>query len=299
VESAVKIGGLPIYVSAGITEDSVQRRWRADLRTSAVAAVMGVAVILLLTAIALRRCRREEEAGTALRDLNATLEGRVRERTLELEKTGERLSHLLEQKEALLREIVHRVKNSLQLACALLRLQGRASGNDAVAKQLDEAAIRITSIAQVHNRLYQSPDVRTVSVASYVAALCRDLETSLAANERQIAVECAVDPIDGSPDRVVLLGVIITELVTNAFKFAFAGRDSGRVRVEVRRRPEGGLSAVVADDGIGLAANAEPSGFGSHMVGGLLEQLDGAMTVQADEKGTRIELSLKSLGEPA
>lgn len=300
LESAVKIDGLPVYVSAAITDETVQRRWRADLRMPAAAAVMAVTVILLLTGIALRRCRREEEAGAALRDLNATLEGRVRERTQELEKTGERLSHLLEQKETLLREIVHRVKNSLQLACALLRLQGRASGNDVVASQLDEAAIRIASIAQVHNRLYQSPDVRTVSVTSYVAALCHDLETSLAVADRQITVECAIDPIEGSPDRVVLLGVIVTELVTNAFKFAFRGRAAGRIRVEVRRASEGPVRVVVSDDGIGATApDAEATGFSSHMVRGLLDQLDGTMVVRADDNGTRVELSIKGLGGAA
>lgn len=300
VESAVKIGEFPVLVSAGVTEESVRQRWLADLRVPAATAAVALAVILLLTLIALRRCRREEEVTEALRELAATLEGRVRERTQELERTGERLSHLLEQKETLLREIVHRVKNSLQLACALLRLQARASGNEDVAKQLDEAAIRITSIAQVHNRLYQSPDVRTVTVGSYISALCHDLETSLAVADRRVGIHCDIDPLEGSPDKVVLLGVIVTELVTDAFRSAFDETTGGSVRVEVKRQADGRLRVVVGDNGKGGAAkNGRSTGFGSHMVRGLLDQLEGTITVHGDDSGTRVELFLKGLGGAA
>ena len=163
--------------------------------------------------------------------------------------------------EALLGEVNHRVANSLQLVSAMIRLQASALTDDKAREALEDTQRRIGAIAQVHRRLYTGSDVERVDMRDYLRALIDELgETwSSDAAPRRLALTAAA--ITLPTDRAVSLGVIVTELVTNACKYAYPA-GGGEVRVDLRDTGAHAFELVVEDDGCGMAPNASPRGTG-------------------------------------
>ena len=163
--------------------------------------------------------------------------------------------------EALLGEVNHRVANSLQLVSAMIRLQASALTDDKAREALEDTQRRIGAIAQVHRRLYTGSDVERVDMRDYLQALIDELgETwSSDAAPRRLALTAAA--ITLPTDRAVSLGVIVTELVTNACKYAYPA-GGGEVRVDLRDTGAHAFELVVEDDGCGMAPDARPRGTG-------------------------------------
>ena len=163
---------------------------------------------------------------------------------------------------ALLSEVNHRVANSLQLVSAMVRLQSNALDDPAARNALEDTQRRIAAIAQVHRRLYTSNDVEHVDMQEYLGALVDELGQTWSSPTARRTLRLMAEPIRMTTDRAVSLGVIVTELVTNACKYAYAPAVSGEVRVALRREGDDRFVLAVEDDGVGMIADAPARGTG-------------------------------------
>ncbi|HVL73207.1 MAG TPA: response regulator [Beijerinckiaceae bacterium] len=196
-----------------------------------------------------------------------------------------------ERAEMLLREVNHRVANSLALVASLVSMQANGLRDQAARDALIETQNRIAAIAGIHRRLYTSEDVRFVEMASYLRSLVDELETAMRAEGRAHPVLLDAAPVRIPTDKAVSVGVIVTELVTNAYKYAYPDGTGGDIRVGFREEP-GGFVLCVEDDGVGLADSAPSgSGLGSRIVKAMAVNLDAVVMTDPDHAGTRISLA--------
>jgi PAS domain S-box-containing protein len=224
-----------------------------------------------------RRYVAEED----LRTLASELEARVAARTRELEAVNARLSALVTEREMLLVEVNHRAKNSLAIAASLLAIQGRRQPDPAVRALFEEAHDRLNAMARVHDLLSKSEQAQRVDVSVYVADLCGALKP-ITENDDRIRLEAKMD--DGmlvDADTAVPLGIVLTELITNAVKYAFPAPRSGMILVQARRSQPGWIELVVRDDGIGMSSLREGS-LGYGLVRSLVQQIRGEIDVRSD-----------------
>jgi two-component sensor histidine kinase len=162
--------------------------------------------------------------------------------------------------EMLLAEVNHRVANSLALIASLVKLQSNAVKEQAAKDALAETEARIYAIASVHRRLYSSGDVRFVTLDEYLSGLLDHLRSSMPGGSQGISLRYELEPLTLPTDRSINLGIVVTEWVTNAFKYAYPSA-LGEVRVRLRRLPGGRGELVVEDDGVGRGTH-EPAGTG-------------------------------------
>lgn len=234
--------------------------------------------------------------GTDFFDLLAAALDQVRDRyRLERDKTlvEEQLRASNVRLEALLREVNHRVANSLQLVIAMIRLQAGAL-KDADARQaLEDTERRIDAIAQVHRRLYTTDDVEGVDMRDYLQALVDELGEAWSSDEPRRALSLAAESIRLPTDRAVSLGVIVTELVSNAFKYAYAPTSPGEVRISLTRDSDDAFVLAVEDDGVGMSPTprVQGSGLGSRLIRAMAQSLKG--TVEYDSTGGGVRATLR------
>lgn len=191
-----------------------------------------------------------------------------------------------DEKEVLLKEIHHRVKNNLQMIRSLLNLQINKIKDKKLVNILEDSKNRISSIAMVHETLYKSEDLSVIDVKSYFRDLTDYLYKSLHPGGSVITMQCEVEQLPMNLDTVIACGLIINELVTNALKYAFIGKSSGRISINLFRFNQTEAMLVVSDDGIGTAGQKPPSGEGSlgiHLVNILAEkQLEGSININQE-----------------
>lgn len=200
----------------------------------------------------------------------------------------ERLQASLREKEALLKEIHHRVKNNLQVTSSLLRLQSDYIQDPAARDMFAESQNRIRSMALVHEKLYKSSDLSRINFADYIDSLASLLFRSFGVDTGQIKFQLDHSNIFLSVETAVPCGLIINELLSNCFKHAFKDMRGGEIRVEVCLESEHTVEFTVADNGLGL-----PKGFdlekmdtlGLQLVRTLVKQLDGTIEIHG-EAGT-------------
>ncbi len=200
-----------------------------------------------------------------------------------------------ERAEALLAEVNHRVANSLALVASLLRLQISAARSDEVKAELAETQARITAIAGMHRSLYTSDDVSRVELDRYLNRLTVELYNSLHSAEKPLRLLLDADPISLNADKAVSVGMIVTELVTNAFKYAYPPGQSGDIRVSLKTTEDGEALLRVEDDGIGIDQHGAPkgTGLGSRIVKSMASTLGDGLRYLDGVHGTVAEVPLK------
>lgn len=201
------------------------------------------------------------------------------------------LRESLAQKEVLVREIHHRVKNNLQLVMSLLNLHARRIRDPRAELAFAEARNRINALATLHRRLYESENLQEIDLRWFLEDLCAELRRSGLAGSRHIElrVEAPSDVI--GPEVAVPLGLLVTEAITNAYKHAFVGQQRGHIEVKVERDSPDTLTVTVRDDGAGFEAgtDGETVGLGRSLIDAFVRQLRGELQIYA-EGGTVVRL---------
>jgi light-regulated signal transduction histidine kinase (bacteriophytochrome) len=224
----------------------------------------------------LRRILREVRQAQQLRHVNAELNRTLADREA-----------LIAQKDVLMKEVDHRVQNSLQLVGSFLALQARAAADQpAVVAHLTEAQARLSAVALVHRRLYRDDQVQTLDLARYLEELAGDVKASLG-EEWASRMQLNLTPVLIPTDRAVNLGLVMTELVINATKYAYEGAP-GRIAITLEQHGHR-LRLIVADEGVGKAG--EGSGFGSRMMKAMVARLDGTLDYVDNDPGLRAILT--------
>jgi PAS domain S-box-containing protein len=194
----------------------------------------------------------------------------------------EALRRALEDKNTLLKELYHRVKNNLQLIISLFNLQVRSVSEEQARLALLDAASRVRAMALVHERLYQSGTLSSIRLDGYVRELCEQVAGAASAHQRGIAVDVEAEPLEVGLDVAVPLGLLLNELVTNSFKHGFPGERRGRVLVKLARVDGDAVRLTVSDDGVGLPPGMDRTSrrsLGLKLVSALTEQLRARFTL--------------------
>jgi two-component sensor histidine kinase len=201
-----------------------------------------------------------------------------------------------ERLQVLLREVNHRVANSLQMVSAFVHLQAGAVDDEAARTALQDTQRRIDAIGQVHRRLYTSDDVESVEMQAYLTALVGELQESWtgagAASVRNLRLEA--EPVRLNTDRAVSLGVIVNELITNACKYAYPPGEEGEIRVILTREGDDAVRLAVEDDGRGLGEGEAPqgTGLGGRLIGAMAHSLHSRIEYEARRPGLRASLTV-------
>jgi len=231
---------------------------------------------------------------------NAVEQDRMRRQKLEAERE---MREARDRAEALLREVNHRVANSLALVGSFVFLQQKGLGPDQTQARsaLADVQVRISAIAQIHRRLYTSDDVSIIEMDAYLSGLVEELAAAMMSDGRARTIKLDAEPVRMATDRAISLGVIVTELVTNACKYAYPDDAMGEIRV-VLRRENASLLLTVEDDGVGIAPQATPkgTGLGTRIVRAMAASLQATQHSDIGTRGTRVTLSLPAVvGGPA
>jgi len=217
---------------------------------------------------------------------------------LEHKRSQQRLYATLREKEVLLREIHHRVKNNLQVISSLLSLQAGSLEDPAAREMLKESQNRVRSMALVHDQLHRSRDLSRIGFREYVKNLCASLFSSYGIDSARIALRVDVEDVSLPIDTAIPCGLIIHELVSNSLKHAFPDGRSGEIFIRLARVPGRGKLLTVCDDGIGLPPKIDLEtvhSLGLRLVRILAGQIDAPVRCRAHE-GTCFEIELP---EPA
>jgi two-component sensor histidine kinase/CHASE3 domain sensor protein len=273
-------------LTTSIVEQSQNALW---LRL--VSVIGGLVIVLVVGGVTLtifRYAREVAQTRDEVQLLNATLEQRVKNRTADLVEARDKA-------ELLVAEVNHRVANSLSLVASLVRLQSNAVADQAAKDALKETQARIDAISSVHKRLYSSDDTRFVELDEYLSGLLSNVETAMQNEGHGASLRYDLEPLKLKTDSSVNLGVIVTEWVTNAFKYAYPDR-AGEVRVHLKRLPAGRAELVVEDDGVGRGSGEAPqgSGLGTRIVNAMARTIGAEVEYFARNPGTGARLAFPS-----
>lgn len=205
----------------------------------------------------------------------------------------DRLRTSLHEKEVLLKEIHHRVKNNLQIISSMLNLQASQAADEAVLQALLEGQTRVRSMALIHEVLYQSGDLARIDFGTYVRELTSQLYQAYNMHTGPVAITVQTDAVFLSMETAVPCGLILNELVSNALKHAFCDGRSGQINIYLQAPGHARYQLTVSDDGIGFPSHLDyrqTTTLGLQLVNSLVEQLEGELTI-ANHQGTSITIT--------
>ena len=210
-----------------------------------------------------------------------------------------KLQSALDEKEVLLKEIHHRVKNNLQLVLSLLNIQARELKNEQINAFLEKGEARIASMALIHQTLYSNDDLSRVNIEDYTENLLRSIFHSFGLDEPKYTFTINANNINFDIQTAVPLGLILNELACNALKHAFVNRGEGHLLIYIQKKEADIYRLTVADNGVGIENDKETQGsIGLELVSILTEQLRGNMQVSV-KKGTRFIIDFKEISKVA
>jgi PAS domain S-box-containing protein len=234
---------------------------------------------------------------------NARLYERAQREISERMRAEEQIKASLREKEVLLKEIHHRVKNNLQVISSLLSLQSRCIEDQSVLKLFQESQNRVRSMALIHEKLYRSQDLTRINFAEYIRNLATSLLRSYRANSGPVSLKVNANDVSLSIDAAVPCGLIINELVSNSLKYAFPplpsfppdGGDErgGEIRIEIRSDRDHQVTLIVADNGVGFPKGLDfrhTESLGMQLVNTLTNQLDGTVELHSNG-GTEFKIT--------
>jgi two-component sensor histidine kinase len=207
----------------------------------------------------------------------------------------------LKEKEVLLKEIHHRVKNNLQVISSLLNLQSKGITDEHARQVLEDGKERIQAIALIHHRLYQNEVLSYITMQDYLPDLINQLKRTYVSADKQIQTKIETNGVRISMDTAVPLGLIVCEMITNAYKHAFQGRDTGEIKVELK--PSSNTSyfeLTIEDNGIGIKDGInfpQEGSLGAEIITALSEQLNGELFMTSSEEGTKFKLIFQDAHE--
>ncbi|MFN6480396.1 PAS domain S-box protein [Nostoc sp. DedQUE07] len=211
----------------------------------------------------------------------------------EQKQAEEKIKASLKEKEVLLKEIHHRVKNNLGIVSSLLQMQCRRTQDPVVTAILRDSQNRIASIALVHEKLYRSEDLADIDFAQYIPDLTTHLFDSYNVSSSQIQLHIQVDNASLDIETAIPCGLIINELVSNALKYAFVGNRGGKIEVKFYQEPASTLTLIIRDNGVGLPENFDSKKtktLGITLVQGLVKQLRGKLEIDS-QQGTEFKIT--------
>lgn len=210
------------------------------------------------------------------------------------------LTESLAQKQIMLREIHHRVKNNLQIVTSLLNVYARTPRGEAVKQAFSDIQVRINTLALVHRHLYESQDLQEINLAPFMTNLCNLLYDGCGISGKRIRLFVDIPPVRIRGDRAVPLALLATEILTNSFKHAFPAKQTGMIRVKLHVDEQSNACLMIADDGIGyqIQENSDKIGgrMGQFLIGALARQLGGWIeTIGPPGTTTRIYFNLEKV----
>jgi len=239
--------------------------------------------------------------------LNEELEKLVKIRTIELENSNvflkkeiedktnyeELIKLQLQEREVLLKEIHHRVKNNMQIIISILNLQASFTKNKKLIEILQDSQTRIKTMALVHEKLYQAKDFSNINFTQYITNLLEYLFASYRSPNQDVKFRINTETIPIEMDNIISLGLITNELVSNSFKYAFTGNVEGEIDVSFKKLDDANLIFSVKDNGKGLPADLDyrnTESLGLQLVCILTDQIHGKLDVESSDKGTTFSI---------
>ncbi len=207
----------------------------------------------------------------------------------------QQIKHSLEEKELMIKEIHHRVKNNLQIISSLLSLQSRNIKDPEMQKLFNMSRDRVQSMALIHQQLYKTDDMTKINFDEYMKTLAKQLLVSYEGANKRIKINSSLNHISFGLDTAIPCGLIINELLSNSIKHGFNGSRSGEIDIEIKNIKDGKYMLSVADNGVGLPAEFKTQngkGMGMQLVKALTNQLDGKINI-CNGKGTRFEIEFE------
>ena len=236
--------------------------------------VIGIILLVIIAGLLYRQYRRKQQTNLIITHKNELLE------------------HLLKEKEWLLKEVHHRVKNNLHMVISLLESQAMYLENDAL-KAMESSQHRIFSMSLIHQKLYQSDEVKTIDMSVYLPEFVNYLRDSFDVG-KYIHFNLEVDPVQLSAAQAIPLALVLNEAVTNSIKYAFPGNRQGEITIRMQQIGEN-IELVIMDNGVGMArakGNADIDSLGLKLMRGLTEEIRGQILFE-NSNGTTITIKFK------
>lgn len=202
----------------------------------------------------------------------------INERLMENEKV---LKRTLNEKEVLLAEIHHRVKNNLAVMSGLMRLQIEETKSEEARATLERNAERIHSMAMIHNSLYQQEKLNDIHLNLYISELIDEIKTSYLTNDSNISVESDLNTISLPVSKAIPCGIIINEILINAIKHAFPENRPGEIKVQLKNKGNT-VKLTISDNGIGFNIESQTQSLGMNLIHSLSEQIDGELSIKSE-----------------
>jgi two-component sensor histidine kinase len=212
------------------------------------------------------------------------------------------LREAIETREAMMREIHHRVKNNLQIVTSLLNLQAKAVQGESAQRAFNDIQTRVRALALVHRYLYESEDLQSVNLGAFLKELAASLQLSYGISQDQVAIEVEADAVWDVSDRAVPLALFMTETMSNALKHAFPQGRQGVIRIALKSMSDSVVRFSVEDNGVGLTeaqavAQGSQASLGMSLIKAFARQVDGKLTISGPP-GTSVMIEFINKYQP-
>jgi two-component sensor histidine kinase len=210
------------------------------------------------------------------------------------------LQQKLHEKDILLKEVHHRVKNNLQTVCSLLNMQSREVEDEQMKNLIKSSQNRVMAMAMVHEMLYLRDDLSTIDYKPYVFKLAEYLVKSVKGPDSKVKLAIDIPEIELGIDTAIPLGLLINETITNSLKYGIQDDAEGEIHIELKKDDENGYILTIGDDGIGISEAVDPKttkSLGLKLIHNLARQLKGSITRDWSRKGTNYIVKFKDIGQ--